>query len=145
MKVCKVLSSKKNAFFCNGKYIFLWSPSYALLIVNKQCCCLTINCKLTSEPRLHRPLVLELRVFGRQRLREDGGTRRGNTEEERFRESDYKRSEGSGEYVSHFKSMRRFLRLLCRHLLEVKHGEGGIHRHPGNWQPESNVLSHFSC
>ena len=63
---------------------------------------------------------------------EDGGTTRGNTEEEKFRESDCERSEGSGEDVSHFKSMRRFLRLLCRHLLEVKHGEGGIHRHPGD-------------
>ena len=74
----------KNCFFCNAKYIFLCSPSYALLIVNKQCCSLTINCKLTSLPRLHRPLVLELRVFGRQPLREDGGTTRGNTEEEIF-------------------------------------------------------------
>ena len=132
MQVCKVISLQKNCFFCNAKYIFLCFLSYALLIVNKRCCSSTINCKLTSEPRLHRALVLELRVFERQRLREDGGTTRGNTEEGKFRESGCKRSKGSGEYVSHFKSMRKFLRLLCRHLLEVKHGEGGIHRNPGN-------------
>ena len=119
MQVCKVISLQKNCFFCNAKYIFLCFLSYALLIVNK---------------RLHRALVLELRVFERQRLREDGGTTRGNTEEGKFRESGCKRSKGSGEYVSHFKSMRKFLRLLCRHLLEVKHGEGGIHCDPSNGQ-----------
>ena len=135
----------KKCFFCNAKYIFLLSPSYALLIVNKQCCSLTINCQLTSEPRLHMPLVLELRVFGRQRLREDGGTRRGNTKEEIFWDIWLQTERGFWRNVSHSKSMRRFLRFLCRHLLEVKHGEGGIHRQPGDWQPASNVLSLVSC